>query len=215
MAPLGATTTGPELLAVSDRDRILRALAECCAERGFAATAIEDVIGRAAVSRESFDSHFASKEDCASAAFNKLVSDTLATLSTAGAPAAGMAAAANAVLEMIAAEPAFSYLGLIGFRQGGTQRMHDAYESAARVLSLMMERARLGRGNGGLSYTQTRAAVGGAEALLRRELAAGRAASLPSLLPNFVYAALVPFVGQGEALRQAREAARWAAEEER
>src|SRR3954454_16724092 len=148
MGDLGVTTTGPELLAVSDRDRILRALAECCAERGFAATEIEDVLARAGVSRDRFDTHFASKEDCASAAFNKLVSDMLATLSTAGAPAAGMAVAANAVLEMIAAEPAFSHLGLIGFRQGGTQRMRNAYESAARVLSLMMERTRLGRGAG-------------------------------------------------------------------
>jgi AcrR family transcriptional regulator len=215
MGTLGITTTGSELLGVSDRDRILRALAECCAERGFAETEIEDVLERAGVSRVSFDSHFASKEDCASAAFNKLVSDTLAALSMAGAPAADMAAAAKAVLEIVSAEPAFGYLGLVGFRQGGTQRMRDAYESAARVLSLMMERAHPRPGGGGLSYTQTRAAVGGAEALLRRELAAGRAANLPSLLPDFVYAALVPFVGQGEALRQAREAARWAAEEGR
>jgi AcrR family transcriptional regulator len=191
-------------------------MAECCAERGFFPIEIDDVLERAGVSRESFDSHFAGKEDCASAAFNKLVSDTLATLSTAGAPGAGpssLARAVKAVLEMIAAEPAFSYLGLIGFRQCGSERMHDAYESAVRVLALMMERAWLGRGGGRLSYTQTRAAVGGAEALLRRELAAGRAATLPSLLSDFVYAALIPFVGQGEALRQAREAVRWTAEE--
>src|SRR5215203_4237978 len=144
-------------------------MAECSAEKGFIATAVEDVLARANVPRESFESHFNSTEDCASAAFNKLAS------------------------EMLAARPAFSHLGLIGFRQGGTRRMYEAYDSAARVLALMMERALQESGDPGPSYAHARAALGGAEALLRRELAAGRAATLPSLLPDFVYAALVPF----------------------
>lgn len=214
---MGTATTGVDLLSISDRDRILQAMAECSAEKGFAATAVEDVLARANVPRESFESHFNSKEDCASAAFNKLASEMLATLSIARESASARddpVVPIRAVLEMFAARPAFSYLGLIGFRQGGTQRMHEAYDSAARVLALMMERAHQVSGETSPSYAHARAAVGGAEALLRRELAAGRGAYLPSLLPDFVYAALVPFVGQREALRQASEAARGAAEED-
>lgn len=192
-------------------------MAECSAEKGFIATAVEDVLARANVPRESFESHFNSTEDCASAAFNKLASEMLATLSIAQESAAAKGnptVPIKAVLEMLAARPAFSHLGLIGFRQGGTRRMYEAYDSAARVLALMMERALQESGDPGPSYAHARAALGGAEALLRRELAAGRAATLPSLLPDFVYAALVPFVGQREALRQAIEAAGGAAEED-
>ena len=46
-----------------------------------------------------------------------------------------------------------------------------------------------------------RGAVGGAEAIIRRELVAGRADRLPDLLPDIVYGALVPFMDQEEALR--------------
>ena len=107
------------------------------------------------------------------------------------------------MLELIAAQPSFAKLALVESRQTGSERMHHAYESAAGVLALMVERA--GEA-GGDSATTARAALGGPEAVVRRELAAG--------LPDFVYAVLVPFVGQREALRQANLAAMGAAEEE-
>jgi hypothetical protein len=50
--------------------------------------------------------------------------------------------------------------------------------------------------------------LGGAQALVRRELAAGRAERLPLILPDCVYSATVPFLGQEVAMqlvRQARE----------
>jgi len=190
-------------------------MAECCAESGYGETTVEAVLDRAGVEPESFESHFADKEDCALAALNKIVSETLAQLSMAHPLADDVVARrkfeVKAILELMAAQQPFAWLVYIESRQGGTPRMHDSYESAARVLALMMERA--GDPAGSRSGI-ARAALGGAEAVVRRELAAGRAERLPQLLPDFVYAALVPFVGQREALRQAKQAARVAAEEE-
>jgi AcrR family transcriptional regulator len=206
-------TTGSDVLAVSDRERILQAMADCCAESGYAGTTVEAVLERAGVEPQSFENHFASKEDCALAALNKIVSETLARISMTSADAAGAVERrkyeGKAILELMAARPSFAKLGFIESRQGGTERMHGAYESGARVLALMMERL----GGAGGSATTARAALGGAEAVIRRELAAGRAAGLPQLLPDFVYAVLVPFVGQGEALRQAKLATTVVAEE--
>lgn len=205
---------GTDVLSVSDRDRILQAMAECCAESGYRETTVEGVLERAGVEHESFDSLFAGKEDCALAALNKIVSETLAQISMAGSQAAGLVEErkleVRVILELLAAQPSFARLAFIDARQGGTARMHDAYESAVRVLALMMDRANGGRHG---PSTGARAALGGAEAVVRKELAAGRGERLPQLLPDFVYAALVPFVGQGEALRQAKLAARLAAEE--
>jgi AcrR family transcriptional regulator len=211
---LGVVSTGTDVLSVSDRDRILQAMAECCADAGYRETTVEAVMERAGIQPASFESHFAGKEDCALAALNKIVSEALAQISMANSNVAGLVEQrkleVRALLELLAARPSFSRLAFIDARQGGSARMHDAYESAVRVLALMMERA---NGGSGQPSTGARAALGGAEAVVRKEVAAGRAERLPQLLPDFVYAALVPFVGQGEALRQAKLAASLAAEE--
>ena len=210
---LGMLTTGSDVLAVSDRDRILQAMAECCTESGYAETTVDAVIARAGVAPKDFESHFAGKEDCALAALNKIVSETLARISMAGSESDDVVERrkfeGKAILELLADRPSFATLGFVESRQGGTPRMRDAYDSAARVLALMMERI----GDAGTANASARAALGGPEAVIRRELAAGRSARLPQLLSDFVYAVLVPFVGQREALRQARLAAGVAAEE--
>lgn len=205
------------MLAVSDRDRILQAMADCCAEFGYRATTIDAVLERAAVRRESFDSLFAGKEDCALAALNKIVSETLARVSMIdadeGSALERRTLEIRAILELLVDRPSFARLAMVDARQGGSARMRAAYESAARVLALMLERA--GAGALGVGRPMAaRAALGGAEALVRRELTVGETADLPRILPDLVYAALVPFVGQGEALRQAKLAAGSAAEEE-
>jgi AcrR family transcriptional regulator len=211
---LGIVSADIGVLSVSDRDRILRAMAECCVENGYVETTVEAVLQRAGVEAESFESHFVDKEDCALAALNKIVSEILTRISMAN-PLAGDVVErrkfeVKAILELMVAQWPFAQLAFIESRQGGTPRMHDSYESAARVLALMMERA--GEPTGSRSGV-ARAVLGGAEAVVRRELVAGRGDRLPQLLSDFVYAALVPFVGQREALRQAKQAARVAAEE--
>jgi AcrR family transcriptional regulator len=212
---LGVATTGNNVLAISDRDRILQAMADCCAETGYAETTVEAVLEKAGVGREIFASHFSGKEDCALAALNKLVSETLARISMAGSEADEAVERrkfeGRAILELMAGRRSFAHLAFIDSRQCGTPRMHDAYESASHVMALMMERV---GGTEGRNGPTARAALGGVEAVIRRELTTGRAIRLSRLLPDFVYAVLVPFVGQGEALRQASEAARVAAEEE-
>lgn len=192
-------------------------MADCCAELGYRSTTIDAVLERASVRRESFDSLFAGKEDCALAALNKIVSETLARISMIdggeGSALERRPFEIRAILELLADRPSFAKLAMIDARQGGSARMHSAYESAARVLALMLERA--GAGALGLGEPMAaRAALGGAEVLVRRELVVGGTADLPRVLPDLVYAALVPFVGQGEALRQAKLAAGLAAEEE-
>jgi AcrR family transcriptional regulator len=206
--------TGSDVLAASDRDRILQAMADCCAEAGYAETTVEAVLARAGVDPETFESNFAGKEDCALAALNKIVSEALARVSMVRTSSNDTAERRKfeglALLDLLASRPSFVRLSLIEARHCAPPRMHAAYASAARVLALMIERA--GSNDGGASST-ARAAVGGAEAVIRREVAAGHSGRLPQLLPDFVYAVLVPFVGQGEALRQAKLAARVAAEE--
>jgi len=212
---LSPTAIGSDVLSANERDLILQAMAECCAERGYLETELEAVIERAGVERKSFESHFTGKEDCALAALNSIVSETLAEVSTARhveSEAERRVFQIKAILELMRARGAFARLIFIAARQGASERMADGYRSAAHVLALMMERA---QGTGPVPPPKAgRAALGGAEALVRRELVAGKDRDLTRLLPDFVYAALVPFAGQREALRQSKLARQVIAEEE-
>src|SRR4051794_14149078 len=116
-------TTGNDVLAVSDRERILQAMADCCAEDGYAETKLEAVMERAGVDPASFESHFAGKEDCALAGLNKIVSETLARISMVNSEAAGGVERrkheGRAILELMAGRPSFARLGFIESRQAG------------------------------------------------------------------------------------------------
>jgi AcrR family transcriptional regulator len=65
----------------SQRDRILWAMAEVSAERGYAGVSVADVLSRAGVSRATFYQLFRDKEDCFGAAYEalaELITSTLA-----------------------------------------------------------------------------------------------------------------------------------------
>jgi len=53
-----------------------------------------------------------------------------------------------------------------------------------------------------------RAALAAAESLIVGQILTGNTARLPELLPDVVYITTLPYLGQEEALRQAREAER-------
>jgi AcrR family transcriptional regulator len=68
--PRGRHGLTREAVAESQRERLLRAMAEAVAERGYVNTPVAEVLARAHVSRESFYEHFANKEDCFLAAYD-------------------------------------------------------------------------------------------------------------------------------------------------
>ncbi|GAB3660416.1 hypothetical protein GCM10027589_22150 [Actinocorallia lasiicapitis] len=69
--PRGRNALPPEEVARLQRARLCRAMAEAMAEKGYAATSVEDVLKRAGVSRLSFYQLFSSKSDCFMATFDR------------------------------------------------------------------------------------------------------------------------------------------------
>ena len=200
-----------------EREAILRAFAELCAERGYAETDLEQVGRRAGVSRDVLGRLFGGdKERCARAAEEAILAEVVAavgrTYSADRSEWESFVFGVKAILDLMAANPHYAYLGYIVARQMAPHSVLQVYENGRWILGALLER---GQGFGGDTpnpAVMASGALGAAEAVVRREVAAGRAARLPQLLPDFVYATIVPLLGQEEALRLARLGRRLLAE---
>ncbi|MFT3863553.1 MAG: TetR/AcrR family transcriptional regulator [Solirubrobacterales bacterium] len=188
----------------SQRRRILDAMVACCAEKTFAATTIADLVSRAAVSRTTFYKLFTDKRDCFDAAVTQCTDRLARTLMVAAqgydSPAEATRRAAAAGLELLAAEPGLA-LVLSGDVVGVDPDRVDRY---AGLMVPALEGLWAEAGQPPRKHSSPGLAFGRAQLLVFHEVAAGRAAGLPALLPDVVYLAIVPFAGHDEALAQAR-----------
>lgn len=188
-------------------------MAELCAERGYRETTVEAVIERAGMEGEKRASLVEEgKEELFLAAMNAILGEVVSVV--AGAYSADKSEldsgidGVRAILELMAANPSYADIGYTVGPRTGPERAMEVHEVGLKVLVVMIDRLR----DYGAWDTQppsaAQAVVGGAEALIRQEIAAGRTAELPRLLPDLVYGATVPFLGQGPALELTRRARR-------
>lgn len=193
------------------RDRLLAAAAALCAERGYEEIGEEEIAERADVPIEVFGELFpGGKEECLAAAENANLVEVVAAVSRTYSPDRSewenVIFGVREILGLMAANPDFAYLGYVFSRQMAPGEVREINETGHRMLEAMLQR--------GWDYSRSPhqpacaalGVLGGAQALVRRELAEGRATRLPLLLPDCVYIATVPFLGQKEALRLARDA---------
>ncbi len=80
--PRGPHSLTREEVAASQRARLIRALTELLAERGYSAVTIGELAKRASVSRGAFYEHFSSKEECLLAAYDEFASNLLEAMTT-------------------------------------------------------------------------------------------------------------------------------------
>jgi AcrR family transcriptional regulator len=141
--PRGRHAAPREVVAESQRERLLVAMADATAVKGYAHVAVADVIERAGVSRRSFYEHFANKEECFLAAYDAGVTGLLDAIADAEADAgdgllAGARAGTEAYLQILADNPAFARTFLIEVLGAGTEalaRRDAVHERFARRLA--------------------------------------------------------------------------------
>jgi AcrR family transcriptional regulator len=208
--PTGRSNLAEPLIAHSQRERILNAIAASCAEKGFGATTIADICEPAGVSRATFYELFKDKEDCFHAAMEVSLADAMGRIVSVYSPdkpwATMVRDAAAAFLDLLASNPPFARMALVEAPATG-DRAFELYASGKRVLQTLLDSGRDDPvEEEAIPTSAGRAALAGAESLIVGQILAGNTERLRELLPDIVYITTVPYLGQEEALRQSREA---------
>ncbi|OLR94327.1 TetR family transcriptional regulator [Actinokineospora bangkokensis] len=183
--------------------RVLAAVFDAVADKGYAATTVADVVAGAAVSKRTFYQHHDDKEGCFAAACGAAATDLARTLRAAVAPIAPhdwharVHTAWQVLLDALATHPTAAWCLFVEAPSAGaatTAGLLAAHESAAGSLARLHERARLRHpGMRRPSPDAFGLHVGGAVELVRRTLLRAGAPALPGLLPSVVENALVLF----------------------
>jgi AcrR family transcriptional regulator len=115
--PRGEGNVSRSFVVHNQRERILDALANLAAAKGFGATTIPEIVQEAAVSVQAFYEHFSGKEDAFLVAYELGHRKALAIVERAYETREDWSAAvrigAATLLEFLAAEPAYAHLALI------------------------------------------------------------------------------------------------------
>jgi AcrR family transcriptional regulator len=205
--PRGRHGLSREEVIASQRQRILDAMAELCAEQSYPSVRIAEIVGRAGVSRATFYELFRDKEDC----FVAAMEEALKRLFNAVMPAAyrgdpnrawpeRVADAIEALLACIASHRSYSQMAMVEALAGG-ERSFERYTVASQVMVTLLDQGRMyASPEARIPSTAARAAQGASEAMIIEEMISGRVDRVPELLPDLLYIALTPYVGQAEAL---------------
>jgi AcrR family transcriptional regulator len=206
--PAGRHGLPREFVVQNQRERIITALVDTVAERGYNATTVAHITKAASVSRRTFYEHFADKEACFLAAY-EMVADHIRDSMRVAAESfedwpQQVRAALATMLRFLAGEPELARLVMI-------EPVAAGGEIAARHRASMqgfVEILKAGRpersGERPLPEATEETLVGGLVSLIVREISAGHAAELEKLLPDLVELTLSPYLGGEEAERLAR-----------
>jgi AcrR family transcriptional regulator len=202
--PSGRHSLSVEAVRASQRGRLLWAIVQAVAEKGYSATTVADIVERANVSRTTFYQQFQDKEECFLAAFDFGVEFVLAQMRAAWEALGGAAdwrehtrSDLSTYLDTLAAEPAFAIALHVEVFGAGVA----ALDRRAQMLGLFTERTRriqqhareVDAGVPERPPELFAMHTGGIDELIRQHLRAYGAASLPELAEPLLLATFALF----------------------
>src|SRR3954471_1886353 len=192
--PRGPHNLARDDVLASQRQRMLDAMVEIVAAKGYAATTVGDVVSGAGVSRKTFYEHFSDKEECFLAAFDSGVDALLEAIAAAQPEEPTrlglVRARVRAYLVTLAARPAFAHTFLIEVFAAGPralerrQRVHSRFEQF--LAHLHTEARREFPDLPPVSDATWVAAVGAVSEVVSQRVREGRTEDLPELEDTLV-----------------------------
>jgi len=179
------------LMPLSQRERLLDAMAQTTARRGYAAASVADVLNVARISRRTFYELFADKEDCFLAAYDEIATlcgeHAIAAYRAERSWEAGLTRAYAALLGVLAAEPDYAHLAVVEILAAGPRGLARR-EATLRRFTQFIEytRAHVER-TVEPPPVVAEAIAGGIHELLYSQIVRGEAHALPELTENLVH----------------------------
>lgn len=205
--PSGRHNLPREFVVTSQRDRLLDAMAQSCAEKRYADVSVADIVAQARVSRSTFYEIFPDKEACFLAAYDAILGRFVTEVIKACADPAltwpeQIELGIEAALDFLAAEPAFARMCIVDMFSAGPSAL-ERYLSAIRLIAnfvdggrtRMPDREEVPRSIATMS-------VSGAAVVIRAEIVGERTLHLPEVGPDILFSLLVPYMDREEALER-------------
>lgn len=192
----------------SRRESILVAMVRVVGRKGYRETAVADVIDEARVSRTTFYKHFTDKQECFLAAYDALAEQVLETVLD-GCDASEpwidrVTGGLRTIVELFALDPELARTAIVEVSAAGADARQRHWEAVARFTEFL-DAGRETIAGRELPQSTALMSAGAVSALIFDELLAGRAERLPDLLPDLLFAMLVPYVGPQAAAEEMRK----------
>ncbi len=188
--PRGSQALPREQVAADQLRRLLVAMIDAVGEKGYRATTISDVVGRAGVSRKTFYEHFANKQECLLATFDMISEDgrrrAIDAYDQAEGLQEGVEGAIRALFEATIDNPAAARLNMVEIvaaGPAGIERRERAVEEYRNFVRGMLQQ---GPDDGTVPEEVVRAVVGGLNRILYSRVRHGQRAELRKLVPDLM-----------------------------
>lgn len=203
--PAGGDRDRAEMLSRDPRNRILVAMAELVAKRGYQGTTIEHIVKRAGVSRATFYEHFENREDCLLAGFSDAANELQGRIKASAAEADEwpdqVRAALTAFLDYAVSNPALARTCIVESVTAGPAAM-ERYEQALQTFVPPFQQGRNFEGSAGeLPDELEDMIIGGLVWMVHQRLLRNEIEEIPGLLPTMLEFALVPYLGEERATK--------------
>jgi len=171
------------------------------AAKGYEATTVADIVEYAGVSEETFYKHFENKATCFLEAYDAVFDILVAHVTAAFEAAADepwperVCALLRALVEMLSLEAEIARMAMVEVTAAG-EDARERYRAMLARFTPFLEEGRTYSGQGdGLPADTARFAIGGATSMIFDEVRAGRGPELKRILPDLVFAVLMPYLG--------------------
>jgi AcrR family transcriptional regulator len=187
-----------ERAASPERERIVEALIEIAAERGYAETTIELILERAGLDRPAFDRHFRGKYDCFLSAWQEMnegcMREMLEAFNSQQEWPDRLRAVACEIVDGLRNDPSRATFAVEVLAAGDAARARR--DMTMRVIASLIDAGRNEMDDPeAVPHTTAEALAGSAYGQVYAKVVRGRAEELPALVPQLMSAAVMPYLG--------------------
>lgn len=209
VVPTGRHGLPADVVAEHQRERLLAATIAQVAKRGYRGTSVDHIVKTAKVGYVAFYDLFAGKEECFTAAFERIVADTRATLGESVSDdlpwAEQICLGLRTLVGLIAAEPARARVALVEAQAAGPNSYRRYEEALDTAVPKLAEGRAQRSGAAPLASTTEQALIGAIAWSLQQLVVRGEATEAERLLGDSIEIALASYLGESEARRLARK----------